>query len=43
VTITPRDQDHFVVVSTDRIVGGTPEPDFKLVVARRPPAPAAAK
>ena len=43
VTITPKDQDHFVVESTDRIVGGAPEPDFKLVVARRPPAPAAAK
>jgi uncharacterized protein (TIGR02246 family) len=43
VTITPKDQDHFVVESTDRIVGGAPEPDFKLVVARKPPAPAAAK
>lgn len=43
VTITPKDQDHFVVESTDRIVGGSPEPDFKLVVARRPPAPAATK
>jgi len=43
VTITPKDQDHFVVESTDRIVGGAPEPDFKLVVARRPPAPAATK
>jgi uncharacterized protein (TIGR02246 family) len=43
VTITPKDQDHFVVESTDRIVGGSPEPDFKLVVARKPPAPAAAK
>ena len=43
VTITPKDQDHFVVESTDRIVGGSPEPDFKLVVVRKPPAPAAAK
>ena len=43
VMITPKDQDHFVVESTDRIVGGSPEPDFKLVVARKPPAPAAAK
>jgi uncharacterized protein (TIGR02246 family) len=43
VTITPKDPDHFVVESTDRIVGGSPEPDFKLVVARKPPAPAAAK
>ena len=43
VTITPKDQDHFVVESTDRVVGGSPEPDFKIVVARKPPAPAAAK
>lgn len=40
VTITPTDADHFVVESTDRIVGGAEEPDFKLVIARRPPAPA---
>lgn len=43
VTITLKDPDHFVVESTDRIVGGAAEPDFKLVVARRPPAPAAVK
>jgi uncharacterized protein (TIGR02246 family) len=42
VTITPKDADHFSVESTDRIVGGAQEPDFKLVVARKPPAPAAA-
>jgi uncharacterized protein (TIGR02246 family) len=43
VTITVKDPDHFVVESTDRIVGGAAEPDFKLVVARKPPAPAAVK
>ena len=42
VTIRPSDADHFVVESTDRIVGGAQEPDFKLVIARKPPAPAAA-
>jgi uncharacterized protein (TIGR02246 family) len=41
VSIRPADQDHFVVESTDRIVAGGEEPDFKLVIARRPPAPAA--
>lgn len=41
VTIRPSDVDHFVVESTDRIVGGAEEPDFKLVIARKPPAPAA--
>jgi uncharacterized protein (TIGR02246 family) len=43
VTIAQKDADHFVVESTDRVVGGVAEPDFKLVVARRPPAPAAGK
>jgi len=43
VTIAMKDADHFVVASTDRIVGGVEEPDFKLVVARKPPAPAPAK
>ena len=42
VTIRPSDADHFVVESTDRIVGGAQEPDFKLVIARKPPAPAPA-
>jgi len=41
VTITQQDADHFIVESTDRVVGGAVEPDFKLVVARKPPAPAA--
>lgn len=40
ISIRPADQDHFVVESGDRIVGGTEEPDFKLVIARKPPAPA---
>ena len=39
VTITPTDADHFTVTSSDRIVGGMEEPDFTLVVARRPPPP----
>lgn len=43
VTIARKDADHFAVESTDRIVGGAEEPDFKLVVARRPPAPEATK
>lgn len=41
VTLRARDQDHFVVESTDRIVAGVAEPDFTLVIARKPPAPAA--
>ena len=40
VTIRPSDADHFVVESTDRIVGGVEEADFKLVIARKPPQPA---
>jgi hypothetical protein len=42
VKLSMQDADHFVVESTDRIVGGIAEPDFKLVVARKPPAPAPA-
>jgi uncharacterized protein (TIGR02246 family) len=41
ISIRPSDQDHFVVESTDRIVAGGEEPDFKLVIARKPPSPAA--
>ena len=37
-----KDQDHFVVRSTDRIVAGGEEPDFELVIARKPPQPGAA-
>lgn len=40
ISIRPSDQDHFVVESADRIVAGVEEPDFKLVIARKPPAPA---
>ncbi|MFM8951628.1 MAG: SgcJ/EcaC family oxidoreductase [Planctomycetaceae bacterium] len=43
MTVKLQDADHFVVESTDRVVAGAEEPDFKLVVARKPPAPAAAK
>jgi len=39
IMIQPTDGDHFVVESTDRIIGGAEEPDFKLVIARKPPAP----
>jgi len=39
VSIRPSDADHFVVESTDRIVGGAEEPDFKLTIARKPPQP----
>jgi len=39
VSLAVKDADHFVVESTDRIVGGAVEPDFRLVIARRPPAP----
>jgi hypothetical protein len=42
VTFTVKDQDHFVVRSTDRIVAGGEEPDFELVIARKPPQPGAA-
>jgi len=43
MTVKLQDADHFVVESTDRVVAGAEEPDFKLVVARRPPAPAGAR
>jgi uncharacterized protein (TIGR02246 family) len=42
VRIGPDGPDHFVVESTDRIIGGAEEPDFRLRAARRPPAPGAA-
>lgn len=42
VMLAFKDQDHFVVRSTDRIVGGGEEPDFELVIARKPPQPGAA-
>lgn len=40
ITIRQNDADHFVVESTDRMVAGAEEPDFKLVIARKPPTPA---
>ena len=43
VTVTPTDADHFVVRSSDRIIGGMDEPEFELTVARRPPQPEGAK
>ena len=42
MSVRLQDADHFVVESTDRVIAGIEEPDFKLVVARKPPAPAAA-
>lgn len=39
VRIRVRDEDHFSVESSDRIIAGIPEPDFTLVIARKPPAP----
>lgn len=42
VTVTPTDADHFLVRSSDRIIGGVDEPEFELTVARRPPQPAGA-
>lgn len=42
MTLVVKDQDHFAVRSTDRIVAGAEEPDFELVIARKPPQPAPA-
>lgn len=39
VTLVPVDDDHFIVRSSDRIVGGVDEPEFELRIARQPPAP----
>lgn len=38
MSIVPEDDDHFTISGTDRIVGGSREPDFEITVARRPPA-----
>ncbi|MGB8852509.1 MAG: SgcJ/EcaC family oxidoreductase [Pirellulales bacterium] len=43
MTVKLQDADHFVIESTDRVVAGAEEPDFKLVVARKPPAPASTR
>lgn len=42
VTVRIKDGDHFVVESSDRIIDGVEEPDFSLVIARKPPEPAGA-
>jgi len=41
VTLRIRDADHFSIESRDRIIDGVAEPDFSLVIARKPPLPAA--
>lgn len=41
VLLAIKDADHFIVRSTDRIVAGAEEPDFELVIARKPPQPGA--
>lgn len=41
VMLVVKDQDHFTVRSTDRIVAGGEEPDFELLIARKPPQPGA--
>ena len=43
MTIAVKDADHFVVRSSDRIVGGVEEPDFEVTIARKPPVPGAKK
>jgi uncharacterized protein (TIGR02246 family) len=43
MTITVKDADHFVVRSSDRIVGGAEEPDFEVTIARKPPVPGVKK
>lgn len=37
ITVTQTDNDHFKMKGTDRIVGSAREPDFELVIARKPP------
>lgn len=43
VTLVPKDADHFLVRSSDRIVGGVDEPEFELSIARLPPQPEGTK
>jgi uncharacterized protein (TIGR02246 family) len=43
MTITVKDADHFVVRSSDRIVGGVEESDFEVTIARKPPVPGVKK
>jgi uncharacterized protein (TIGR02246 family) len=37
LTITPKDNDHFTMKGTERIVGDSREPDFEFPIVRRPP------
>jgi uncharacterized protein (TIGR02246 family) len=37
ITVTQTDKDHFTMKGTERIVGSAREPDFELVIARKPP------
>jgi hypothetical protein len=39
LTLSPTDADHVTIVGTDRVVAGAVEPDFKLMIARKPPRP----
>lgn len=43
LVIAVKDPDHFVVRVTDRIVGGAPQPEFELTIARKAPKPGVAK
>ena len=38
LTLVPKDNDHFSIQGTDRIVGDSREDDFDITVTRRPPA-----
>lgn len=38
LTLVPKDNDHFAIEGTERIVGDNREPDFEITVTRRPPA-----
>ncbi len=39
LTLSPTDADHVTILGTDRVVAGAVEPDFKLMIARKPPRP----
>lgn len=39
LTLSPTDADHVTILGTDRVVAGQVEPDFKLMIARKPPRP----
>jgi hypothetical protein len=38
----PTENGRYVVKGSDRMVGDVMEPDFEYIVAKKPPAPAAA-